>query len=239
MCEEQGYQLEIRTSPNGVHLGSYGFGAGLSKKERWSVVDLSFVFAMWVVMMVAMMIPSAVPTILVYSQMKRKLDANRNPLTSTAFFILGYLAVWAAFSLIATLAQWGLFRSAQLSSRMGHVGPLPGGGVLLVAGIYQWTSLKYTCLGRCRTPVSFLLSDWKEGIVGTFVMGLGHGWFCALCCWGLMALMFVAGVMNVLWMALLAAFVLIEKIAPGGDWLGRLVGVLLGVWGIWLLVVAL
>jgi predicted metal-binding membrane protein len=118
---------------------------------------------------------------------------------------------------------------------MGHLGPLAGGMVLLLAGIFQLTPLKHACLRHCRTPLGFLLSDWREGGWGAFVMGLEQGSYCAGCCWALMAIMFVTGVMNVLWMALLAAFVLIEKVLPGGDWVGSATGLVLGGWGVWLI----
>lgn len=211
---------------------------GVSKPmtAAWSSSDLFFVFVMWVVMMVAMMIPSAAPFILTFSQEKRKRRSNEGPYKSTGLFVLGYLAVWAGFSLLATLVQWGLFSATLLTASMGRVVPALGGAILLAAGIFQWTPLKHACLSHCRTPIGFLLEDWREGNWGAFVMGLQHGSFCTVCCWALMALMFVAGVMNVLWMALIAILILIEKVAPSGDWLGRVAGIGLGAWGIWLII---
>jgi predicted metal-binding membrane protein len=211
-------------------------GVSMPKMSPWSSLDVLFMFVMWTVMMVAMMIPSAAPTILLFSNFKRQRQETRSPFKPTSLFVLGYLSVWTGFSLLATLAQWGLFSAAMFSSAMGQVGALLGGVILLAAGIFQQTTLKNACLRHCRTPVSFLLEDWREGTWGAFVMGLKHGCFCTVCYWALMVLMFVAGVMNVFWMALIAAFILVEKVVPSGDWIGRLAGAGLAVWGIALII---
>jgi predicted metal-binding membrane protein len=213
---------------------SMGSGIAMPHMQGWSPAGLSLVFVMWTVMMVAMMVPSAAPMILTFSAVQRRQSGASSPLAATTTFVLGYLAVWTAYSAAATLVQWGLHSSALLSSRMGHLGPLAGGMVLLLAGIFQLTPLKHACLRHCRTPLSFLLSDWREGGWGAFAMGLEQGSYCAGCYWALMPLMFVTGVMNVLWMALLAGFVLIEKVLPGGDWIGRATGLVLGGWGLWM-----
>jgi predicted metal-binding membrane protein len=215
---------------------SLGSGVAMPQTGGWRPADLGLVFVMWSVMMVAMMVPSAAPMILTFSAVQRRQVGRGNSLAATTTFVLGYLAIWAAYSAAATLVQWGLNSAALLSSRMGHLGPLAGGMVLLLAGIFQLTSLKHACLHHCRTPLGFLLSDWREGGWGAFVMGLKQGSYCAGCCWALMAIMFVTGVMNVLWMALLAGFVLIEKILPGGHWVGSVTGLLLSGWGVWLIV---
>jgi predicted metal-binding membrane protein len=211
-------------------------GVSTPKMSAWSGTDLAFVFVMWVVMMIAMMIPSAAPFILTFSRVKRKRRTEESPYLTTSLFVLGYLVVWTGFSLLATLFQWGLFNATLLSSTMGRVTPALGGAILLAAGIFQWTPLKYACLSHCRTPIGFLLEDWREGNWGAFVMGLEHGSFCTVCCWALMALMFVAGVMNVFWMAMIAGLILIEKVAPSGDWFGRMAGIGLGAWGVWLII---
>jgi predicted metal-binding membrane protein len=214
---------------------SIGSGIAMPHMQGWSPADLSLVFLMWTVMMVAMMVPSAAPMILAFSAVQRRQSGTSSPLATTTAFVLGYLAVWTAYSAAATLVQWGLHSSALLSSSMGHLGPLAGGMVLLVAGIFQLTPLKHACLHHCRTPLGFLMSDWREGGWDAFVMGLEQGSYCAGCCWALMALMFVIGVMNVLWMALIAGFVLIEKVVPGGDWIGRVTGLVLAGWGLGLI----
>ncbi len=218
---------------------SPGSGVAMPQMQAWRAADLGVVFVMWTVMMVAMMIPSAAPMILTFSAVRRQRASGPEPLLATTTFALGYLAIWAAFSAVATLAQWGLHSAALLSSGMGHLGPLAGGALLVLAGVFQLTPLKHACLRHCRTPLGFLLPGWREGAWGAFVMGLQEGRYCALCCWALMALMFVTGVMNVLWMAIIAAFVLVEKILPGGDWIGRVTGVALGGWGVWLIATTL
>ncbi len=215
-----------------MNMGASMKGISMPKMSPWSSLDFLFMFVMWTVMMIAMMIPSAAPAILLFSKFKRQRQETENPFRPTGLFVLGYLAVWTGFSLLATLAQWGLFSTTMLSSAMGQVGALLGGVILLAAGIFQQTTLKNACLRQCRTPVSFLLEDWRDGAWGAFVMGLEHGCFCTVCCWALMVLMFVAGVMNVFWMALIAAFILVEKVVPVGDRIGRLAGAGLAVWGI-------
>jgi predicted metal-binding membrane protein len=215
---------------------SLGSGVALPQTGGWSPAYLGLVFAMWSVMMVAMMVPTAAPMILTFSSVQRRQGGRASLLAATTTFVLGYLAIWSAYSAAATLVQWGLNSSALLASSMGHLGPVAGGVVLLLAGIFQLTPLKHVCLRHCRTPLGFLLGDWREGAWGAFVMGLEQGSYCAGCCWALMAVMFVTGVMNVLWMALLAGFVLIEKVLPGGHWVGSLTGLVLSGWGVWLIV---
>jgi len=137
--------------------------------------------------------------------------------------------------MLATLAQWGLHSAALLSPMMVSTSPFLGGMLLLAAGLFQWTPLKYACLTHCRSPLSFLMTDWREGHRGALIMGLRHGSYCTGCCWFLMALLFVAGVMNVLWVATITAFVLIEKVAPRGDVVGRVAGVVLVIAGLMML----
>jgi predicted metal-binding membrane protein len=139
----------------------------------------------------------------------------------------GYLAVWIGFSLGATLVQWGLQSKAWLSPTLTSVRPLVAGLLLLLAGVYQFTPLKHACLTRCRTPLGFLLAEWRDGTAGGLAMGLRHGVYCVGCCGLLMALLFAVGVMNLLWVILIAAYVLLEKVSPGGWWFSRAIGVLL------------
>jgi len=188
---------------------------------------LPVVILMWWVMMVAMMVPSAAPMLLVYTTINRRRREQQQPYVPTTVFLGGYLLVWSGFSLVAMLAQWGLHSAALLSPMMVSTSPILGGLVLLAAGGFQWTPLKYTCLAHCRSPLGFLMTDWREGHRGALIMGLRHGMYCVGCCWFLMALLFVAGVMNLLWVAAIAAFVLVEKVVPRGDLVGRVaVGVL-------------
>jgi predicted metal-binding membrane protein len=205
----------------------------------WSVADISLAFLMWTVMMVAMMVPSATPMILVFAAANRKRPAEQTPAIRTGFFLFGYLLLWAAYSLLAALGQWGLHTAALVSGPAVVVSPWLGGVLLVVAGVYQFTPLKDACLSRCQSPIGFILSEWREGAAGAIVMGLRHGAFCIGCCWALMALLFVAGVMNLLWVAAIAAFVLVEKVVPAGRVVSRLAGTILLTWGAWVLTRAL
>jgi predicted metal-binding membrane protein len=179
---------------------------------------------MWVVMMVAMMTPSAAPMILTYATMNRRRQAQQGPFVSTTVFVLGYRLVWGRFSIVATLGQWGLHAAAVLSPMMVSTSPMLGGLLVLTAGLFQWTPLKSTCLGQCRSPLGLVMTEWLEWTWGALLMGLRHGSYCVGCCRVLMALLLVAGVMNLLWVAALAAFVLVEKGLPRGELVGRVAG---------------
>jgi len=186
--------------------------------------------------MVAMMIPSAAPMILTFALVNRKRRESERPFVPTGIFLLGYLVVWTGFSVLAAVAQWILHAKALLSPMMVSTSPMLGGALLLGAGVFQWTPLKNTCLAHCRSPLGFLMTDWREGRWGAFVMGLQHGAYCIGCCWILMALLFVAGVMNMWWIAIIAVFVLLEKVAPKDLFIGKMAGTLLALWGLWLIV---
>jgi predicted metal-binding membrane protein len=203
--------------------------------QPWSAAALVPLFLMWTEMMVAMMLPSAAPMILTFAMVNRKRQEQQQPYVPTGLFALGYLAAWTGFSAIAALAQALLHRYALLSPKMVSASPLLGGSLLIAAGIFQWTPLKHMCLTHCRSPLNFLMTGWREGKTGAFRMGLEHGTYCTGCCWFLMALLFVAGVMNMWWVAIIALFVLVEKIAPRGLWIGRISGGLLCLWGAWLI----
>jgi len=194
----------------------------------------AFMFVMWAVMMVAMMLPSAAPMILTFAAVQRRRQAQGGAFVPTGVFIAGYLLVWAAFSLLATSAQYGLERAALVSPMMGKVAPWLGAALLIGAGLFQFAPLKDVCLDKCRSPLSFIMTDWRDGTRGALVMGLRHGAYCAGCCWALMALLFVGGVMNLLWVAALALFVLIEKVVPAGGRLGKAGGFALIAWGAWI-----
>jgi predicted metal-binding membrane protein len=201
----------------------------------WSTADLVLTFLMWSVMMVAMMIPSASPMILMYARMAGGKKGDERPVVATNLFLLGYLLIWTGFSAVATLVQWVLHEAALLSQMMVTTSPIVGGIILLAAGVFQLTPLKHLCLTQCRTPMGFLITEWQAGKAGAVKMGLKHGRFCLGCCWSIVALLLVAGVMNLFWVAVIAGFVLVEKIVPQGEWLGRVAGVLLAGWGIWML----
>jgi predicted metal-binding membrane protein len=203
--------------------------------QAWEATEVLLTWVMWAVMMVAMMTPSAAPMILMFATVNRRRRGQQGPFVPTTVFLLGYLLVWGGFSVVATLAQWGLHTAALLSPMMVSTSPMLGGLLLLAAGIFQWTPLKSTCLTQCRSPLGFLMTEWREGAWGALLMGLRHGRYCVGCCWVLMALLFVAGVMNLLWVAAMAAFVLVEKVLPHGQLVGRVVGGMLMLAGLVLL----
>jgi predicted metal-binding membrane protein len=231
-----GYTIYLAQS--NADVGS-AMGMAMGNTRSWSGVDFALMFVMWAVMMVAMMVPSAAPMILLFATVNRRRRDQAGPFVSTGVFLAGYLAVWVLFAAGATLGNWGLHQASLLTSMMGgsSSGYL-GGGLLVLAGAFQWSRLKYACLTQCRSPMSFLMSDWREGTSGAFKMGLQHGRYCLGCCWVLMALLFVLGVMNLVWIAALAAFVLAEKVAPAGVKVSRVTGVLLVAWGAWAILAA-
>ena len=198
---------------------------GMAHLGPWTPADAALAAGMWSVMMVAMMLPSAAPMILVFVtvNLRRGIDANA-PYVSTGLFTLGYLLVWGVFSVGATAAQWGSQRAAVLAEATLALTPLAGAAVLVAAGLWQLTPLKYACLARCQSPIGFLLAEWRQGRRGALVMGLRHGLYCLGCCWALMALLFVGGVMNLAWVAAIATFVLVEKTVPAGRVVGWLSG---------------
>ena len=231
----------VYVAESGTGMGDMGTGMSMAVADMrsWSAVDFGLMFVMWAVMMVAMMAPSAAPMVLMFAAVNRKRREREAPYVPTAVFLAGYVIVWAAFSVVATLGNWGLHQASLLSSMMGAstTGYL-GGALLLAAGAFQFSPLKYACLKQCRTPMGFLMTSWREGHRGAMRMGLEHGAYCLGCCWALMLLLFVLGVMNLVWIAALAAFVLAEKVAPMSEWVSRGSGVLLAGWGVWAIVTA-
>ena len=194
--------------------------------------DVFLTFAMWVVMMVGMMAPSASPMLLLFGA-SREGRGGHGASMATLAFALGYVAVWVGFSAGATLAQWGLHQAAMLSSvAMALSSERLSGGVLIAAGVYQLTTWKIGCLMYCRSPLGFLIANWRDGTSGAFGMGMRHGMYCLGCCWALMCVLFVVGVMNLLWISALAVLVLIEKIGPAGAVAARVAGVTLVIAGV-------
>lgn len=206
--------------------------AAMVEMRPRDAVGLFLLFLMWAVMMVAMMLPSAMPMILLQAAVARK-AADGQPFALTIGAFAGsYVVVWTLFSIAATLIQASLENLALLSPMMVSNSALLGGLILLAAGVYQMTPAKDVCLKHCQTPFAFVAVHWRPGLGGAFRMGFRHGLFCVGCCWVLMALLFVGGVMNLLWVAAIAFFVLIEKVAPWGATAGRLGGVCLMVAGL-------
>jgi predicted metal-binding membrane protein len=198
---------------------------------NWTASYFALMLAMWGIMMVAMMLPSAAPMILLFASVERR-RRDGSPLPATTLFVGAYVVVWIGFSVAATLLQWQLEFVALLSPVMASANALFAAIVLILAGLYQFTPLKQACLRGCRSPLEFISRFWSSG---AFRMGLRHGLYCVGCCWMLMLLLFVGGVMNLLWVALIAAFILAEKIAPRGQWLSYGAGGALVCWGVWTL----
>ena len=213
-----------------------GLSRAMPNMVPWGFSDWISMFVMWFVMMIGMMVPTASPMILMFSTVNRQKKAQNQPYVATAVFLSGYVLVWLGFSIGATVSNWVLHSNTLLSGMMGESTSNLFGGVLLIsAGIFQWTPIKKACLNNCRTPMGFLMTEWNNGSYGAFRMGLGHGIYCLGCCWLLMALLFVLGVMNLVWIAVLTALILVEKVAPKGDWVSRITGIGFAVWGIILL----
>jgi predicted metal-binding membrane protein len=200
----------------------------------WNAGDVGLVFVMWAIMMVAMMLPAVAPVALLYRRVVGARDTSAPPLLMTALFLAGYVAVWTAFSALATLAQWALHEAGLLSPAMQTRNAALGGAVLIGAGVYQFTVAKRACLRHCRSPFAFLLNAWRSGKRGAGEMGLRHGLYCTGCCWLLMMLLFVVGVMNLAWIAAITALVVAEKLLPGAERIARIAGVGLIAWGAWL-----
>jgi predicted metal-binding membrane protein len=204
---------------------------GMTMDRPWAAADVFYTFAMWAVMMVAMMAGSAAPVLLLFAAMQssRRDDGTRFAVLA---FGVGYLMVWVGFSAFAALAQWALHQAALLSAAMAASSSMLGGGILVAAGAYQLTPLKGSCLRQCRSPLGFLVTNWRGGARGALQMGLRHGVHCLGCCWALMCVLFVVGVMNLAWVAALTVFVLVEKIGPAGLVVSRIAGAAMIVAGV-------
>jgi len=183
----------------------------------------AYTFAMWFVMMVGMMTPSVAPTVLLFDRINRQGYPN-SPYTRTACFVAGYLAVWLAFSVIATWLQIELIATGWIDEMGVSARPLGTAAVLFAVGVYQWLPVKAACLEHCRAPAEFLVAAHRPGARGACVMGLHHGLYCLGCCWLLMALLFVGGVMNLAWVAAISVLVIAEKLLARGEWVRRTIG---------------
>jgi predicted metal-binding membrane protein len=203
----------------------------------WSAAGFAFAFGMWAVMMVGMMTPSAAPMILIFARVGRQASAQGKPFAATSWFLAGYFLVWLAFALAATAVQSALTQAALLDPMMASSSRVFGGIVRIAAGINEWTPLKDACLTQCQSPLLFIQrhGGFRRDPRGALLLGLHHGSYCVGCCWMLMALLFVGGVMNVLWIALLSAFVLLQKTLPPGRVFARTAGVAFITTGAWLL----
>ena len=228
------YLLRMPMSAGMDMPGMPGMKMAISQPHQWMLGDAVTAFVMWTVMMVAMMVPSASPMVTMYAGAVRAHGANAS--FKIALFATGYIVAWTLFSAVATLIQLVLQKTGLISTNLA-VAPVIGGAILIVAGLFQVTPLKQACLRHCRSPLGFFMAYWREGPAGAFVMGLRHGLFCVGCCWMLMALLFAAGVMNLLWVALIAIFVLLEKVLPLERLVTNFAGLALFGVGIWIAVV--
>jgi predicted metal-binding membrane protein len=213
--------------------GSMQGSAAWMLTDTWDFTHLALLFAMWTVMMAGMMLPSAAPAVLLYAGVIRKSAAAGRVTAHVYAFMGGYLFVWTGYSLLATVLQRLLAHWLLLSPMMEARDRLFGGALLVAAGLYQFTPFKRACLFSCRSPAECLSRHWKSGVRGGFYLGAANGLFCLGCCWALMLLLFVGGVMNLWWIAALTIFVLLEKSAPFGQWGGRVSGLLIAAAGAW------
>ncbi len=228
------YLLRMPMSAGMDMPGMPGMKMAISQPHGWMLGDAVTAFAMWTVMMVAMMVPTASPMVTMYARAVRARGANAS--FKVAMFVAGYIVAWTVFSAAATLIQLALQKTALISANLA-VTPVVGGVILMAAGFYQVTPLKQVCLRHCRSPLGFFMTEWREGPAGAFTMGLRHGVFCVGCCWMLMGLLFAAGVMNLLWVALIAIFVLLEKVLPWERLIANAAGLALIGAGLWIAVV--
>jgi predicted metal-binding membrane protein len=199
---------------------------GMPMAQPWNIAELFFTFMMWAIMMVGMMTGSAAPMMLLFAGAHARRGHHRIPLI-VLIFGLGHITVWIGFSACAALAQSALHHAGMLSPAMAALSPYVGGVILCAAGLYQLTPLKQTCLMHCQSPLGFLVTHWRDGALGALQMGMRHGAYCLGCCWALMCVLFVVGVMNLFWVAALTLFVLLEKTGPAGMIVARAAGTLM------------
>jgi predicted metal-binding membrane protein len=203
----------------------------------WHAVDFALTFAMWLVMMVAMMTPSAAPMILIYANVGRQAATQGKRFAAAGWFFAGYLFTWLVFAIVATAAQFALAQAALLDANTAISSRTLNGAVLIAAGLYEWTALKNACLAQCQSPLVFIQQHggFRRDAAGALLLGSRHGLYCVGCCWILMTLLFVGGVMNVLWIVALSAFVLVEKLLPRGRLFPRIAGLAFVAGGVWLI----
>ncbi len=226
------YIMHLNSAMPSEPMDSMVNDVAMPQMHQWDIKDVVTTAIMWSVMMTAMMLPSATPMILIFSTVNRKRHLSGNQIVPTWIFLSGYLLVWIGFSIMATGAQWGMHTLSLISPELKIINPLVSGIILMAAGIYQFTSIKDVCLKNCQSPLGFIMGNWREGKSGALLMGLKHGMYCIGCCWAFMLLLFVAGVMNLLWVAVIASFIFLEKVAPIKHLLSRAAGFLLVAWGL-------
>ena len=199
----------------------------------WATSDFILLFLMWAVMMIAMMTPSILPMLFLFTTLNSRNRANGKETSSTMILLFGYLSSWVIFSLVITVPQFAMHQAGLLNPMMEPTHAYIGSIVLCLAGIYQFTPFKEACLTVCQSPLSFLMNNWKDGNLGTFIIGYKHGFYCIGCCWALMLTLFALGVMNIMWVMILTVFVLFEKLSYKNPILFRRVtGFVFISWGI-------
>jgi predicted metal-binding membrane protein len=214
----------------GVDYGPWFSLMAMPMRHAWRVGDVLLTLAMWAVMMVAMMTPSVAPVVLLTATVERRRGSHA-PLSMAWLALAGYFAVWTGASVLATALQWALHEAGLMANAMGGLRAWLAGILLVAVGLYQFAPVKADCLRLCRSPVETLAQYWKPGSGGAIRLGLRHGLYCFGCCWALMLVLFVSGIMNLIWIAILSVLVLAEKLLPRGLWLGRLAGAGLVAWG--------
>ncbi|WP_394175832.1 DUF2182 domain-containing protein [Thalassotalea litorea] len=214
------------------HYMLFGMTMNMDPVATWQGSDIFLLFVMWAIMMAGMMLPSAAPVILLIDKINQKRLINRQSYTPTLFFICGYLLAWSSYSILVTLLQWWFHHLALLTPMMDSANHFFSAAILIIAGIYQFTPWKQQCLRFCRSPLAVISKGWQPGITGGLKLGFTHGSYCVGCCWFLMAILFVTGVMNLQWILILTLLVLIEKIAPKGIQFSKLIGAVLIVYGL-------
>jgi len=210
----------------------YDMTMNMAPVATWSAYDILLLVIMWAIMMAGMMLPSAFPVILLMANINQKRQTNGLSYTPTLFFVLGYLLTWCFYSLIISALQYTLHHIEILNSMMVSNNNIFSASLLIFAGCYQFSPFKHKCLHLCRSPLSLIASNWREGIIGALSLGIKHGSYCLGCCWFLMALLFVAGVMNLTWILILTLVVLVEKLTPNGEILSKILGVALIFYGL-------
>ena len=221
----------------GLRMIPAGQGLMMPASAPWQPIEFGYVFVMWVVMMIGMMTPSVAPMILIYARVGRQAASESKPFAASGWFAAGYLLAWTFFSVLAASAQWALERAALLTPMMESASNILGAIVLILAGLYQWTPVKEACLSYCRSPLVFIQNHggFRREPAAALALGFRHGIYCIGCCWALMALLFVGGIMNFRWIAALAILVLVEKALPFGWIVARIAGVVCIGAGVWLL----
>ena len=219
----------------GMNGGGWSFLMAMPLRHAWTGSDLLLTYLMWVVMMTAMMTPAVAPTILLVATVERR-RGQPNPLARAASALLGYFGVWAAACVVATLVQYGLHEAGVTYGAMSPLrSPVAAVGVLILVGLFELSPGKAACLRLCRSPIDTIAQYWRQGPGGSVRLGLRHGLYCLGCCWALMLVLLVTGVMNLIWVGILSALVLAEKLVPRWLLLSRLAGIAILAWGVFLL----